>query len=169
MESIEGLLKNTHGSAKQLRRLTHDQKSMILLDLSRLLLENKAEIIAENYKDLERMDPSDPKYDRLLLNEKRIESLAASLLDVAKLEDPSGKILSEKTLYNGIKLEKVAVPMGVVGAIFESRPNVTIDVAALCIASGNGAILKGGKEADFSNHWKQPDMLTSSSHGVLRV
>ncbi|MFN8432290.1 MAG: glutamate-5-semialdehyde dehydrogenase [Spirosomataceae bacterium] len=153
MESIEGLLKNTHGSAKQLRRLTHDQKSMILLDLSRLLLENKAEIIAENYKDLERMDPSDPKYDRLLLNEKRIESLAASLLDVAKLEDPSGKILSEKTLYNGIKLEKVAVPMGVVGAIFESRPNVTIDVAALCIASGNGAILKGGKEADFSNQF----------------
>lgn len=153
MESIEGLLKNTHRSAKQLRRLRHDQKSMILLDLSSLLLDNRAEIIAENHKDLERMDPADPKYDRLLLNEKRIESLAASLLDVAKLEDPSGKILSEKTLENGIKLEKIAVPMGVVGAIFESRPNVTIDVAALCIASGNGAILKGGKEAEFSNQF----------------
>jgi len=151
MESIEGLLKNTHRSAKLLRRLSHDQKSMILSDLSSLLLENRAEIIAENHKDLERMDPADPKYDRLLLNEKRIDSLAASLLDVAKLEDPSGKILSEKTLENNIKLEKIAVPMGVVGAIFESRPNVTIDVAALCIASGNGAILKGGKEAEFSN------------------
>ncbi|MBL0324176.1 MAG: glutamate-5-semialdehyde dehydrogenase [Cytophagaceae bacterium] len=151
MESIEGLLKNTHRSAKLLRRLSHDQKSMILLDLSSLLLENRAEIIAENHKDLERMDSTDPKYDRLLLNEKRIDSLAASLLDVAKLEDPSGKILSEKTLENGIRLEKIAVPMGVVGAIFESRPNVTIDVAALCIASGNGAILKGGKEAEFSN------------------
>ena len=151
MESIEGLLKNTHRSAKLLRRLSHDQKSMILLDLSSLLLENRAEIIAENHKDLERMDSTDPKYDRLLLNEKRIDSLAASLLDVAKLEDPSGKILSEKTLENNIKLEKIAVPMGVVGAIFESRPNVTIDVAALCIASGNGAILKGGKEAEFSN------------------
>ena len=153
MESIEGLLKNTHRSAKLLRRLSHDQKSMILSDLSSLLLENRAEIIAENHKDLERMDPADPKYDRLLLNEKRIDSLAASLLDVAKLEDPSGKILSEKTLENGIKLEKIAVPMGVVGAIFESRPNVTIDVAALCIASGNGAILKGGKEAEFSNQF----------------
>ncbi|MBK6976083.1 MAG: glutamate-5-semialdehyde dehydrogenase [Cytophagaceae bacterium] len=151
MESIEGLLKNTHRSAKLLRRLSHDQKSMILSDLSSLLLENRAEIIAENHKDLERMDSTDPKYDRLLLNEKRIDSLAASLLDVAKLEDPSGKILSEKTLENGIRLEKIAVPMGVVGAIFESRPNVTIDVAALCIASGNGAILKGGKEAEFSN------------------
>lgn len=151
MESIEGLLKNTHRSAKLLRRLSHDQKSMILLDLSSLLLDNRAEIIAENHIDLERMDPADPKYDRLLLNEKRIDSLAASLLDLAKLEDPSGKILSEKTLENGIKLEKIAVPMGVVGAIFESRPNVTIDVAALCIASGNGAILKGGKEAEFSN------------------
>ncbi|MBK9511974.1 MAG: glutamate-5-semialdehyde dehydrogenase [Cytophagaceae bacterium] len=153
MESIEGLLKNTHRSAKLLRRLSHDQKSMILLDLSSLLLENRAEIIAENHKDLERMDSTDPKYDRLLLNEKRIDSLAASLLDVAKLEDPSGKILSEKTLENGIRLEKIAVPMGVVGAIFESRPNVTIDVAALCIASGNGAILKGGKEAEFSNQF----------------
>lgn len=153
MESIEGLLKNTHRSAKLLRRLSHDQKSMILLDLSSLLLDNRAEIIAENHKDLERMDPADPKYDRLLLNEKRIDSLAASLLEVAKLEDPSGKILSEKTLKNGIKLEKIAVPMGVVGAIFESRPNVTIDVAALCIASGNGAILKGGKEAEFSNQF----------------
>lgn len=153
MESIEGLLKNTHNSAKQLRRLSHEQKSLILNDLSTLLLDNADEIISENRKDLERMDSTDPKYDRLLLNAKRIESLAASLLDIANLEDPAGKILSEKTLPNGIKLEKIAVPMGVVGAIFESRPNVTIDVAALCIASGNGAILKGGKEAEFSNRF----------------
>jgi len=123
----------------------------VLTDLAGLLTENTALILAENRKDLDRMDREDPKYDRLLLNEDRIRSLADSLREVSRLEDPAGKVLLEKTLPNGIRLKKVTTPMGVVGTIFESRPNVTIDVAALCLLSGNAAVLKGGKEADYSN------------------
>lgn len=153
MESIEHLLKNTHKAASQIRRLTKDQKAQILTDLSEILLTNSAEIIAENKKDLDLMDPKDAKYDRLLLNEIRIKGLADSVMQVANLNDPTGQILTERTLDNGIKMQKISVPMGVVGAIFESRPNVTVDVASLCIMSGNACVLKGGKEANFSNQY----------------
>lgn len=162
MESIEHLLKNTHKAASQIRRLTKDQKSQILTDLSGILLYNSVEIIAENKKDLDLMDPKDAKYDRLLLNENRIKGLADSLMQVANLNDPTGQILTERTLDNGIKMQKISVPMGVVGAIFESRPNVTVDVASLCIMSGNACVLKGGKEANLSNQY-----LVSLIHEAL--
>jgi glutamate-5-semialdehyde dehydrogenase len=162
MESIEHLLKNTHKAASQIRRLTKEQKAQILTELSEILLYNSAEIIAENKKDLDLMDPKDAKYDRLLLNENRIKGLADSLIKVANLNDPTGQILTERTLDNGIKMQKISVPMGVVGAIFESRPNVTIDVASLCIMSGNACVLKGGKEAYFSNQY-----LVSLIHKAL--
>ena len=97
------------------------------------------------------MPDGDPKKDRLFLNEKRIQGLADSLRDVAQLPDPSGQVVFEREIEQGLKLKKIAVPLGVVGAIFESRPNVTVDVAALCLRSGNACVLKGGKEADFSN------------------
>jgi glutamate-5-semialdehyde dehydrogenase len=162
MESIEHLLKNTHKAASQIKRLTKEQKAQILTELSEILLYNSAEIIAENKKDLDLMDPKDAKYDRLLLNENRIKGLADSLIKVANLNDPTGQILTERTLDNGIKMQKISVPMGVVGAIFESRPNVTIDVASLCIMSGNACVLKGGKEAYFSNQY-----LVSLIHKAL--
>jgi glutamate-5-semialdehyde dehydrogenase len=162
MESIEHLLKNTHKVASQIRRLTKDQKAQILTDLSEILLYNSVEIIAENKKDLNLMDPKDAKYDRLLLNENRIKGLADSLIQVANLNDPTGQILTERTLDNGIKMQKISVPMGVVGAIYESRPNVTIDVASLCMMSGNACVLKGGKEANFSNQY-----LVSLIHKAL--
>lgn len=162
MESIEHLLKNTHKAASQIRRLTKDQKAQILTDLSEILLSNSVEIIAENKKDLDLMDPKDAKYDRLLLNENRIKGLSGSLIQVAHLNDPTGQILTERTLDNGIKMQKISVPMGVVGAIFESRPNVTVDVASLCIMSGNACVLKGGKEANFSNQY-----LVSLIHKAL--
>ncbi len=162
MESIEHLLRNTHKAASQIRRLTKDQKAQILTDLSEILLNNSAKIIAENKKDLDLMDPKDAKYDRLLLNENRIKGLADSLMQVVHLNDPTGQILTERTLENGIKMQKISVPMGVVGAIFESRPNVTVDVASLCIMSGNACVLKGGKEANFSNQY-----LVSLIHEAL--
>jgi glutamate-5-semialdehyde dehydrogenase len=162
MESIEHLLKNTHKAASQIRRLTKDQKAQILTDLSEILFHNSAKIITENKKDLALMDPKDAKYDRLLLNEKRIKDLADSLIQVASLNDPTGQILTERTLDSGIKMQKISVPMGVVGAIFESRPNVTVDVASLCIMSGNACVLKGGKEANFSNQY-----LVSLIHEAL--
>jgi glutamate-5-semialdehyde dehydrogenase len=130
--------------------------------LADILLGNLHQIIAENKKDLDLMDPKDAKYDRLLLNENRIIGLADALGQVATLNDPSGQILLEGTFDNGIKMQKIAVPMGVIGAIFESRPNVTIDVASLCIMSGNACVLKGGKEAHFSNQF-----LVSLIHQAL--
>lgn len=151
MESILPELQKTSREAAKLRRAPHSQRAGVLTHLAGLLTENVALILAENRKDLERMDREDPKYDRLLLNEARIHALADSLREVSRLEDPAGKVLLEKTLPNGLLLKKVTTPMGVVGTIFESRPNVTIDVAALCLLSGNAAVLKGGKEADYSN------------------
>lgn len=151
MESILPELQKTSREAAKLRRAPHALRAKVLTDLAGLLLENSAFILAENRKDLDRMDREDPKYDRLLLNETRIRALADSLLQVSRLEDPAGKVLLEKTLSNGIRLKKITTPMGVVGTIFESRPNVTIDVAALCLLSGNAAVLKGGKEASYSN------------------
>jgi glutamate-5-semialdehyde dehydrogenase len=144
-------LQATQQAAAQVRRLTSEQKTTLLNRLADLLIENQSHIMAENQKDMERMADGDPKKDRLFLNEKRIQGLAESLRDVAKLSDPSGQVLFEREIEQGLKLKKIAVPLGVVGAIFESRPNVTVDVAALCLRSGNACVLKGGKEADFSN------------------
>ncbi len=144
-------LQATQQAAAQIRRLTSAQKTTLINRLADLLLENQDHIMAENQKDMERMANEDPKKDRLFLNEKRILGLADSLRDVAQLPDPSGQVLFEREIEQGLKLKKIAVPLGVVGAIFESRPNVTVDVAALCLRSGNACVLKGGKEADFSN------------------
>ncbi|MDF7816573.1 glutamate-5-semialdehyde dehydrogenase [Runella sp. MFBS21] len=155
-------LQATQQAAAQVRRLSSEQKTALLNHLADLLLQNQASIMAENQKDMERMPDGDPKKDRLFLNEKRIQGLADSLRDVAQLPDPSGEVLLEREIEQGLKLKKIAVPLGVVGAIFESRPNVTVDVAALCLRSGNACVLKGGKEADFSNRY-----LVSLIHQAL--
>jgi glutamate-5-semialdehyde dehydrogenase len=151
MQSILPLLKNTKQAAAQIGRLTDGQKTNLLIRLAEILLENKALIMAENQRDLDLMANDDPKKDRLLLTEKRIDDLATSLHQVAHLTDPTNQIITERTIEQELRLTKIAVPMGVVGVIYESRPNVTIDVAALCLRSGNACVLKGGKEADFSN------------------
>jgi glutamate-5-semialdehyde dehydrogenase len=151
MDSIVPILEKTHFAAAQIRRLSNIKKSQILLDLAEEIKENTNSIISENKKDLDLMDSSDAKYDRLLLNENRLKDLSNSLIQVAKLKDPTNQVLLEKTLPNGLKLTKISVPMGVIGAIYESRPNVTVDVVALCIMSGNACVLKGGKEANYSN------------------
>jgi glutamate-5-semialdehyde dehydrogenase len=97
------------------------------------------------------MDPADPKYDRLLLNPKRLEDIAQDIRKVADLPSPLGRVLEERTLPNGLELKKTSVPMGVIGIVYESRPNVTFDVFALCLKSGNAAVLKGSRDAHFSN------------------
>ena len=151
MESILSLLKATQDASVAVRKLTDKQRADLLISLSEKVLLNAAAIVAENKKDLDQMDDSDPKKDRLLLNEKRIQVLAQSLRDVAVLPDPTGEVLLERTIEQGLSLQKIAVPLGVVGVIYESRPNVTLDVASLCLRSGNACVLKGGKEAHFSN------------------
>ena len=108
-------------------------------------------ILSENEKDLARMDKNDPKYDRLKLTEERLKGIAADTRNVATLPSPLGKVLKESVRPNGMKLTKVSVPFGVIGIIYEARPNVSFDVFSLCLKSGNACILKGGSDADCSN------------------
>lgn len=162
MNTITPLLQATQQAAAAVRRLSPQRKTELLNRLADVLAARSAEVIAENQKDLDRMNSTDPKYDRLKLNEKRVADLARSLRDVAVLPDPAGAILLEREIEPGLQLKKMAVPLGVVGVIYEARPNVTVDVASLCLRSGNGCVLKGGKEADFSNRY-----LVSLIQGVL--
>ncbi len=149
--SIIPELQKTHAASACLRKANSATKSLFLSDLSYRLLKNIDLIISENNKDKALMEVGNPKMDRLVLNEKRIKELSEGLLAVDKLEDPTNQILLEKILPNGLLLQKKSVALGVVGVIFEARPNVTIDVAALCIKSGNCVVLKGGSDAHFSN------------------
>ena len=151
MNTITPLLQATQQAAAVVRRLSSEQKTALLNRLADVLTSHTAEILAENQKDLDRMLDSDPKKDRLKLTESRVADLAVSLRAVATLPDPTGAVLLERTIEQGLQLRKIAVPLGVVGVIYESRPNVTIDVASLCLRSGNACVLKGGKEADCSN------------------
>lgn len=151
MENIQSILESVSEAAVFTRKLSNAQKVEILEEISHLIEKNISTIIAENKKDLDKMPDTDPKKDRLLLNEARLMDIAQSVKDVALLEDPTGKITYTHTTDNGLNIQKVTVPIGVVGVIYESRPNVTIDVAALCIRSGNAIVLRGGSDADFSN------------------
>lgn len=151
MESIQPVLAAVSMASIDVRRLTLEQKKNILFRLSQLLIVNQEIIIQENKKDLDKMDDSNPKKDRLLLNESRIKDLADSLHDIVKLEDPAGKVLIDNHAENGLHIQKISVPMGVVGVIYEARPNVTIDVAALCLYAGNAVVLRGGSDAEFTN------------------
>jgi len=123
----------------------------VLEDVAEAAVADTKELLLENQKDLDRMDRSDPKYDRLKLTSERIKAIANDIKDVARLESPLGKVLLEDTRPNGMRLTKVRVPLGVVGVIYEARPNVTFDVFALCFKTGNVAVLKGGSDADYSN------------------
>jgi glutamate-5-semialdehyde dehydrogenase len=136
----------------------------VLLDVAKAAVEQTAYLLQENKKDLERMDPADPKYDRLTLTASRIQDIANDIKNVAGLTSPLGAVLSDKTLTNGLHIKKVRVPLGVVGVIYEARPNVTFDVFALCFKTGNISILKGGSDADFSNR-----AIISVIHSVLRA
>ena len=122
-----------------------------LFALADRAMDNCSEILAANRLDLDRMPESDPKYDRLLLNESRLEAICDDLRAVAELESPVGEVLEQRTLENGLQLSKVRVPMGVIAVIFESRPNVTFDVFALCLKTRNACVLKGSSDAHDTN------------------
>ena len=149
--NIQADLQKTHAASKVLQNTSLQIINSVLHDLADLLMANQSQICLENQKDLDLMDATDSKYDRLLLSPERIKSLAEAVRNVAELPYTFGSLTEERVLDNGIKLQKLSVPMGVIGIIFESRPNVTVDVAALCLKSGNAAVLKGGKEAYHSN------------------
>ena len=151
MESILPLLAATRKASREIRQLSDKDKKELLFSLAKLLQEESINIIEENLKDVNRMDPKNPKRDRLILNHERVRELITSLQQVANLPNPSQKKLSSAELPNGLVIEKFTSPLGVVGIIYESRPNVTIDVAALCLRSGNACILRGGSDAYHSN------------------
>ena len=151
MESIQPLLEKAQAATRSLKTLPDAQKQELLRKLAVVVEAHTDAIVAENKKDLDKMSDQDPKKDRLLLNTARIKQLADSLKDIAGLQDPANQLLVERTLDNGLQVQKRTVPLGVVGVIYESRPNVTLDVAALCIRSGNVAVLRGGTDAFHTN------------------
>ncbi|MBC7387886.1 MAG: glutamate-5-semialdehyde dehydrogenase, partial [Opitutaceae bacterium] len=138
-------------ASRELNMLNDQVINKILIALSKALLENSTYILSENAKDLARMDITDPKYDRLLLTQKRLEDISKDIINVSNLTSPLGKITDESVRPNGLSIKRITVPLGVIGIIYEARPNVTFDVFSLCFKSGNVAVLKGGSDAEFSN------------------
>ena len=138
-------------ASKSLALLSDDQRNEILLAVADAILNNKVRILDANAQDLAKMSKENPLYDRLQLTESRLEGIASDMRNVATLPSPLGHITKQKTLPNGLRLCRVSVPFGVIGMIYEARPNVTFDVFSLCFKSGNACVLKGGKDADCSN------------------
>jgi len=151
MDNILSSLESTKESSRILATISDDSINSVLKSLAQKLVDQSDTILEANKEDLARMDPEDPKYDRLLLDKERIEGIAADLRSVASLQTPIGKILLERTLPNGMELSKITTPIGVIGIIYEARPNVTIDAFSLCFKSRNACALKGGSDASSSN------------------
>lgn len=138
-------------ASRELGLLPEEKVNAILLLLADEIESRQAEILVANQIDLAKMELSNPMYDRLKLTSERIKNIASDTRHVASLVSPLGRVLKHDILPNGLDLSKVSVPFGVVGVVYEARPNVTIDVASLCLKSGNACVLKGGKDADESN------------------
>jgi len=145
------IFKSSVEAGRTLIILDEGTVNKVLLSVADAIGENADFIIEENGKDLALMDRADPKYDRLLLNRNRLESIAADMRNVASLPSPLGKVISSETRPNGLVISRISVPFGVIGIIYEARPNVTFDVFSLCLKSGNSCILKGGSDAINSN------------------
>lgn len=159
---IKEILQRAAVASRRLAALDNTTIRAILLDTAEQLLQHRAMVLEENSRDLARMSPDDPKYDRLMLTESRLAGMAADMRSVAELPSPLGKLFSETTRPNGMVIRKVSVPFGVIGIIYEARPNVTFDVFSLCLKSGNVCLLKGGSDADCSNR-----ALVAIIHQVL--
>ena len=151
MSKVLEMLAEVQKASRMLGIAEVETINALLLDLADAAVKNTSFILHENQKDLERMDKNDPKYDRLQLTQSRIEDIAKDIRNVASLPSPLNKIMEQRTLPNGLELSKIKVPIGVIGIIYEARPNVTFDVFSLCVKSGNACVLKGGSDAEFSN------------------
>ena len=147
----ETLFENAQKAGKTLLTLSDERINAVLHSAGENILNKKNIILAENQKDLDRMNPSDHKYDRLKLTAERIEGIVADLENVTHLPSPLGRILTETIRPNGLRIKRVSVPFGVIGVIYEARPNVSLDVFSLCFKSGNVCILKGSSDAEYSN------------------
>lgn len=159
---VTTLIQQTARASRSLLSLPDETIEIILRETAEALIEDKEAVLAANARDLARMAESDPKYDRLRLTEERLEAIAGDMRQVASLPSPLGKVLDEAIRPNGMVIRKVSVPFGVIGIIYEARPNVTMDVFSLCLKSGNACLLKGGSDADESNQ-----ALVRIIHNVL--
>lgn len=138
-------------ASRTLMLLTDEQRNEVLRKIADRAEAEADKLLAANALDLQKLEPSDPLYDRLLLTKERIQGIAADLRNVAKLLSPLGIVSKERTLANGLYLRRISVPFGVIGVIFEARPNVCFDVFSLCFKSGNACLLKGSHSAEESN------------------
>ena len=150
-ETITKQLQAVQQASREIITLTDEAINRLLCALADSIPAHRDAILEANQKDIERMDPRDPMVDRLLLNESRLDAIAADIRNVASLPSPLDTVLEQRVLPNGLNLKKVTVPIGVIGIIYEARPNVTFDVFALCLKSGNATVLKGGSDAMYSN------------------
>lgn len=148
---LEEIFQASRDASIDLALLHNDTINKVLLAVADRAIQETDSILAANAKDLSRMDPANPMYDRLKLTKERIEGIAGDTRNVATLPSPLGKVLKHTTLPNGLDLKRVSVPFGVIGIVYEARPNVTFDVFSLCLKAGSACILKGGKDADDSN------------------
>ena len=138
-------------ASKTLGLLSDEQRNEVLKAVADAIIAETPALLAANAEDLAKMDKANPLYDRLQLTEQRLQDIASDMRHVSTLPSPLGRVLKDKTLENGLHLQRVAVPFGVIGMIYEARPNVTYDVFSLCFKSGNACVLKGGKDANSSN------------------
>lgn len=148
---LEEIFQQSKDASIDLALLDSDTINQVLVAVADKAIKETDTILAANAKDLSRMEPANPMYDRLKLTKERIEGIAGDTRKVSTLPSPLGKVLKHSVLPNGLDLKRVSVPFGVIGIVYEARPNVTFDVFSLCLKAGSACILKGGKDADDSN------------------
>lgn len=151
MNSLENTFRSVQLASRKLSVLSEQKINDALLRLADAAVDDIPAILEANQKDLDRMPATDPRYDRLKLTDQRVRDIAADIRNVAALPSPLGIVLEDKKVGSGLDLRKITVPLGVIGVIYEARPNVTFDVFSLCLKSGNACILKGGSDAENSN------------------
>ncbi len=150
MKYLEKIGLNARKAFEELKKVQHNKIKLVLKNYNKSILKNKKRIISENLKDIKNAKRKH-LIDRLILNEKKIDGIRHSINEIAKFKNPVGRILEKWKRPNKLEIKKISTPIGVIGVIYESRPNVTADVAALCLKSGNCSILRGGSEAYHSN------------------
>ena len=151
MMNMDSIFQEVKSASRDLALLDSEKINEVLLAVADAAVRQAPYILQENAKDLAKMNVADPMYDRLKLTQARLEEIAQGIRGVAKLPSPLGRVLKDVVRPNGIHLRRVSVPFGVIGVIYEARPNVSFDVFSLCIKSGNACVLKGGSNADASN------------------
>lgn len=163
MNDIDDMFRRVKAASRRIGGMSDEARSKLLLGLADAIEADAPALLTANAADLIRMDRGNPLYDRLQLTNDRLAGIAADIRHVAELPSPLGEIMEERVLPNGLQLRRVRVPFGVIGVIYEARPNVTFDVFSLCFKSGNACVLKGGKDAENSN-----DAIVGLIHRVLR-